>query len=83
MFFEHFDTTAGELLLRKLVRKNNGVLISTPKNPGPQKMHLRIFMKHIEQNGQGRNYQNILTHILSETLLIGLYILALKIASRN
>ncbi len=33
-------------------------------------MHLRIFMKHIEQNGQGRNYQNILTHILSETLRI-------------
>jgi hypothetical protein len=35
--FEHFDKPTGESLLRKLLQKNNSVLISTPKNPSAQK----------------------------------------------
>jgi 2-polyprenyl-3-methyl-5-hydroxy-6-metoxy-1,4-benzoquinol methylase len=33
---EHFDKPTGQSLLQKLLRQNNGVLISTPKNPGAQ-----------------------------------------------
>jgi hypothetical protein len=35
--FEHFDKSTGQLLLTKLLQKNNSVLISTPKNPSAQK----------------------------------------------
>jgi len=33
---EHFDKPTGHSLLDKLLRQNNGVLISTPKNPSAQ-----------------------------------------------
>jgi methyltransferase family protein len=33
---EHFDKPTGQSLLEKLLRQNNGVLISTPKNPSAQ-----------------------------------------------
>jgi hypothetical protein len=35
--FEHFDKRAGNSLLKKLLLKSKGVLISTPKNPSNQK----------------------------------------------
>lgn len=34
---EHFDKSAGHLLLEKLLLKSKGILISTPKNPSAQK----------------------------------------------
>jgi hypothetical protein len=34
---EHFDKSEGELLLKKLLARNKGVLISTPKDPSDQK----------------------------------------------
>ncbi len=34
---EHFEKEEGSNLLKTLVKNNNGVLISTPKNPSPQK----------------------------------------------
>nr|MBA3284464.1 glycosyltransferase family 1 protein [Nitrosopumilus sp.] len=34
---EHFEKKEGSDLLKKLVKNNNGVLISTPKKPSPQK----------------------------------------------
>jgi hypothetical protein len=35
--FEHIDKSAGQSLLEKLLRNNEGILISTPKNPSDQK----------------------------------------------
>ena len=34
---EHFDKHQGQNLLHKILRKNDGVLISTPKKPSSQK----------------------------------------------
>ena len=34
---EHFEKHQGEVLLHKILRKNDGVLISTPKKPSSQK----------------------------------------------
>ena len=34
---EHFEKHQGENLLHKILRKNDGVLISTPKKPSSQK----------------------------------------------
>jgi len=34
---EHFEKHQGEILLQKILRKNDGVLISTPKKPSIQK----------------------------------------------
>jgi len=34
---EHFEKEEGMMIVKKLLSKNNGILISTPKNPSPQK----------------------------------------------
>lgn len=34
---EHFKKEEGVMIVKKLLSKNNGILISTPRNPSPQK----------------------------------------------
>jgi 2-polyprenyl-3-methyl-5-hydroxy-6-metoxy-1,4-benzoquinol methylase len=65
---EHFSKEEGISLLNNLLKKNKGVLVSTPKSLVRNKMYLVMLLRYINHCGKKRSYRHWENIILLEII---------------